>query len=184
MTLFLRFRRATLLLTRGMRASLGRQEPLETALVGVGNESSFAQMAFALGMLLRQDVALHRAVTAQPSRAGEPHAFPQRALGFHFGHCVNLRCQVSGVWGQGTSHLTPDTRHLYFGANTIDMLRPSSRGSCSILAISFSSAATRSSTSRPSSMCAICRPRYIIVTFTLLPSCRNSRAWRVLNAKS
>src|ERR1041384_6020424 len=64
------------------------------------------------------------------------------------------------------------------------MLRPSSFGSCSIFPMSFSSCATRSSTSLPSSMCAICRPRYIIVTLTLLPSDRNSRAWRVLKSKS
>src|SRR6266849_5570126 len=105
MTLFLRFRRATLLLTRGIGCSLGRQEPLQAALVGVGNESPLTQMAFALGMLLRQDVALHRPVTAQPSRAGEPHAFPQRALGFHFGHWVTPRCAVgfrlsAFGWGQ------------------------------------------------------------------------------------
>src|SRR5512135_1974009 len=52
----------------GHGGSLGRQEPLQAALVGVGNESPLAQMTFALGMLLRQDMALHRLVTAQPPR--------------------------------------------------------------------------------------------------------------------
>src|SRR6266849_11101382 len=112
MTLFLRFRRATLLLTRGIGCSLGRQEPLQAALVGVGNESPLTQMAFALGMLLRQDVALHRPVTAQPSRAGEPHAFPQRALGFHFGHCESsLRRQTSDLRHRSSAP-TSDVRRL------------------------------------------------------------------------
>src|SRR6266850_2536937 len=132
MILFLRFRRATLLLTRGMDRSLHHQQPLEAGFVGLGHH---------------------------------------RGLGFLFGHLV-----LPGLVARGIS--------CHFGASTIDMLRPSSFGSCSILAMSFSSLATRSSTARPRSMWAICRPRYIIVTFTLLPSCRNSRACRVLNAKS
>src|SRR2546421_647050 len=170
MTLFLRFRRATLLLTRGMPGSLRHQQALEASLVGVRHQRGFAEVALPLGMLLGQDVALVRVIAAQAPAAGQPHAFPERTFGFLLGHLV-LPGLAPGV-------------SCHFGASTIDMLRPSSFGSCSILATSLSSVATRSSTSRPRSMWAICRPRYIIVTFTLLPSCRNSRAWRVLNAKS
>src|SRR6266508_618334 len=160
MTLFLRFRRATLLLTRGTVVSLRHQQALEPS-IGMRDQRRLAQVALPLGMLRRQDVPLVRAVAAQLAGARQADTLPEGALRFLLGHVF-----------------------LYFGANTIDIFRPSSFGSCSIFPTSFSSAATRSSTSRPSSMWAICRPRYIIVTFTLLPSCRNSRAWRVLNAKS
>src|ERR1051325_156983 len=170
MILFLRFRRATLLLTRGMSRSLRHQQALEASFVGVRDQRRLAQVPLPLGMLLGQDVALVRVVAAQPARPRQPDAFAQRALRFLFRHFV-----LPGLAPGGSCH---------FGASTIDMLRPSSFGSCSILAMSFSSLATRSSTARPRSMWAICRPRYIIVTLTLLPSCRNSRACRVLNSKS
>src|SRR5689334_15397180 len=167
MTLFLRFRRATLLLTRGMGGSLRHQQPLEASFVGMGHQRRLPETALPLGMLSGEQVALVRVVAAQPAPPRQPDALAQGAFGFLFGHVEPLRYQ-----------------HHYFGASTIDILRPSSFGSCSIFATSFSSCATRSRTSRPKSMWAICRPRYIIVTLTLLPSCRNSRAWRVLNSKS
>src|SRR5882724_5219633 len=170
MILFLRFRRATLLLTRGMVRSLGHQQALEASFVGVRHQRGLAQAALPLGVLLGQDVALVRVVPAQSARPRQPDAFAERALGFLFRHRF-LPGLAPGV-------------SCHFGARTIDMFRPSSFGSCSILAMSFSSLATRSSTARPRSMWAICRPRYIIVTLTLLPSCRNSRACRVLKAKS
>src|ERR1700686_3808013 len=121
-------------------------------------------MALPFGMLLGQDVALVGAVAAQmtPPRQLDPLA--ECALRLLLRHSETLGCQVSGVGCQvsGRATLAPDARHRYFGASTIDMLRPSSFGSCSIFATSFSSLATRSSTARPRSMCAICRPRYII----------------------
>src|SRR5713101_5606980 len=170
MILFLRFRRATLLLTRGMDRSLHHQQPLEAGFVGLGHHRGLAQVALPLRVFLGQDVTLVRVVAAQPTGSRQLHPLAERALGFLFGHLV-----LPGLAPEVSCH---------FGASTIDMLRPSSFGSCSILAMSFSSWATRSSTARPRSMWAICRPRYIIVTFTLLPSSRNSRACRVLNAKS
>src|SRR5438552_803094 len=171
MILFLRFRRATLLLTRGMGRSLHHQQALEAALVGLRHQRRLAQMTLPLGVLLGQDVALVRVVPAQAAGPRQLDALAERTLGFLFGHRFPPRAHARGY-------------EFYFGAKTIDMLRPSSFGSCSILAMSFSSPATRSSTARPRSMWAICRPRYIIVTLTLLPSCKNSRAWRVLKAKS
>src|SRR2546423_15528931 len=170
MILFLRFRRATLLLTRGMVRSLHHQQPLEAKLVGLRHQRGLAQAALPLGVLLGQDVPLVGVVAAQPAGPREPDAFAERAFRFLLRHFV-LPGLAPGV-------------SCHFGASTIDMLRPSSFGSCSILAMSFSSLATRSSTARPRSMWAICRPRYIIVTLTLFPSCRNSRACRVLKAKS
>src|SRR2546429_1677897 len=162
MILFLRFRRATLLLTRGMDRSLRHQQPLEASFVGVRHERGLAQVTLPLRVLLGQDVALVRVVPAQAAGPRQLDALAERALGFLFGHLV-----LPGLAPGVSCHL---------GAKTIDMLRPSSFGSCSILAMSFSSLATRSSTARPRSMWAICRPRYIIVTLTLLPSCKNSRA--------
>src|SRR5882762_1202113 len=140
--------------------SLRLQQALEAAL-GVRHQRRLAQVALPLGMLGSQVVALVGAVPPHLTGPRQPDTLPQRALRFHLRHC-----------------------NSYFGARTIDMLRPSSFGSCSILPMSFNSSATRSSTSRPNSMWAICRPRYIIVTFTLLPSARNSRACRVLKSKS
>src|ERR1041385_3031034 len=147
MILFLRFRRATLLLTRGISRSLYHQQPLEAGFVGLGHHRGLAQVALPLRVFLGQDVALVGVVPAQPARPREPHALAQGTLGFLLRHLV-LPGLAPGV-------------SCHFGANTIDMVRPSSFGSCSILATSFSSSATRSSTSRPRSMWAICRPRYI-----------------------
>src|SRR3989441_787055 len=182
-TFFLRFKRATLLLTRGMTGLLRLQQALQAHLVGASHQRRLAQVPLPLGVLLRQDVTLVRPMAAQPARPGQPHALPERTLGLEFRHCGNpwFRHRTSEL-----RTLTSDVRGLrsYFGASTIDMFRPSSLGSCSTLLMSFNCSATRSSTPRPSSIWAICRPRYIIVTFTLLPSSRNSRACRVLNAKS
>src|SRR5438093_1495779 len=113
---------------RGMERSLRQQQALQPALVGVRHERGLAEVPLPLGMLLGQDVALVRVIAAQPASSRQLDALPEGPLGFLFRH-----------W------------FLYFGASTIDMLRPSSFGSCSILAMSFSSFATRSSTSRPKS---------------------------------
>src|SRR2546430_17304733 len=137
MILFLRFRRATLLLTRGMDRSLHHQQPLKASFVGVRHERWLAQVALPLGVLLGQDVALVGVVPTQPAGPCQPDAFTERPLGFLFRHLV-----LPGLAPGVSCHL---------GASTIDMLRPSSFGSCSILAMSFSSLATRSSTSPRSS---------------------------------
>src|SRR6266566_1086479 len=84
-TLFLRFKRATLLLTRGIGCSLRQQQALEAA-VGVRDERGLAQLALPLRMLRGQDVALVRPVPAQLPGAREPDAFSQGALGFHLRH--------------------------------------------------------------------------------------------------
>src|SRR5258708_25639990 len=88
MILFLRLRRATLLLTRGMDRSLHHQQTLETELVGLRYQRGFAQPALPLGVLLGQDVPLIRVVAAQPTGPGEPDALAERALGFLFRHFV------------------------------------------------------------------------------------------------
>src|SRR5437773_8891944 len=106
MILFLRFRRATLLLTRGMGRSLCHQQALEATLVGVRHQCGFAKPPFPLRMLLGQNVTLVRAVAAQSTLPRQPDALPERAFGFLLGHGEPLGC-------------------YYFGASTIDILRPS-----------------------------------------------------------
>src|SRR6266480_5536977 len=164
MILFLRFRRATLLLTRGMDRSLRHQQPLEASFVGVRHERGLAQVTLPLRVLLGQDVALVGVVPAQPAGPRQLDALAERALGFLFRHLKTFRGSGFGARGSGLRVITrvpnPEPRVPHFGASTIDMLRPSSFGSCSILAMSFSSLATRSSTARPRSTWAICRPRY------------------------
>src|SRR3989442_10592655 len=91
MILFLRFRRATLLLTRGMDRSLHHQQTLETELVGLRHQRGFAQPALPLGVLLGQDVPLVRVVAAQPTGPGEPDALAERALGFLFRHILTKK---------------------------------------------------------------------------------------------
>src|SRR2546430_17268744 len=117
MILFLRFRRATLLLTRGMSRSLRHQQALEAAFVGVRDERRFAQVSLPLRMLLGQNVALVRVMTPQPAGPRQADAFAQGALALLLRHSCIL-----------------SSRGPYFGARTIDMLRPSSfeigRASC------------------------------------------------------
>src|SRR6266516_3366077 len=111
MILFLRFRRATLLLTRGMSRSLHQQQALEASLVGVRHQRGLAEVPLPLGVLLGQDMALVRVVATQPPAPRELDALAERALGFLLGH-VNLmgvRCQVPGVRG-------PDTWNPTLGA--------------------------------------------------------------------
>src|SRR5579871_2620331 len=117
------------------------------------------QTALPLGRLLGQDVALVCLEAPDLSRCGHRETLLGALVRFH-------------LW------------HGYFGVRIMTIDFPSSRASLSTLATSTRDAATRSTTSLPSSGCAICRPRNIIVTFTLFPSCRNSRAWRVFVSKS
>src|SRR5437867_12692323 len=86
MILFLRFRRATLLLTRGIAVSLRHQQALEAAFVGVRHQRRFPQVALPLGMLLGQDVALVGAVPAQPAAPRQPDALSERAFALLFRH--------------------------------------------------------------------------------------------------
>src|SRR5713101_839430 len=88
MILFLRFRRATLLLTRGIDRSLRHQQTLEAALVGLRYQRGLAQTTLPLGVLLGQDVALVRVVPAYPAGPRQPDALAERALGFLFRHFV------------------------------------------------------------------------------------------------
>src|SRR5207245_11087855 len=111
MTLFLRLRRATVLLTRGMERSLRHQQALQTALVGVGHERGLAEVPLPLGMLLGQDVGLVRVIAAQPASCRQLDALPEGALGFLFRHVdlMGVRSQVSGVRGPDTWNPTPGT---------------------------------------------------------------------------
>src|SRR5205814_8615443 len=88
MILFLRFRRATLLLTRGISRSLRHQQALEASFVGVRDQRGLAQVSLPLGMLLGPDMALVRVVPAQPARARQPDAFAQCTLRFLLRHWI------------------------------------------------------------------------------------------------
>src|SRR2546421_6149059 len=107
MILFLRFRRATLLLTRGMGRSLRHQQALEASLVGVRDQRRLAQVSLPLGVLLRQDVTLVRVVAAQPPPPCQLDALAQCALGFLFRHLV-LPAVTGGAIGS-TSAPRPST---------------------------------------------------------------------------
>src|SRR2546429_9590395 len=136
MILFLRFRRATLLLTRGMTRSLRHQQALEASFVGVRDQRRLAQVSLPLRVLLRQDVTLVRVVAAQPPPPCQLDALAECALGFLFRH-VNPRGQGSVVGGGG---LIPRPLiagpSFHFGAKTIDMFRPPTLRSGSTLAMS------------------------------------------------
>src|SRR5512135_529231 len=161
MYFFLRAWCATPLFTRGIGPS-GQEEAVDAGEVGRAHEVGLFEPVLPLARLLGQDVRMVRVEPLQLARSGAEEALGGRPLGLL-------------LW-----HVTP----VYFGAITMVMLRPSSLASASTFPISASAAATRSSTALPSSRWAICRPRYIMVTLTLLPSPRNSRAWRVLKSKS
>src|SRR5439155_12719501 len=64
-----------------------------------------------------------------------------------------------------------------FGAITMIMLRPSCFGIISTTIISPKSSTSRSKILRPSSVCAISRPRNMIVILTLAPTRRNRTTW-------
>src|SRR6266516_368754 len=88
MILFLRFRRATLLLTRGMDRSLHHQQTLETVLVALRHQRGLAQATLPLGVLLGQNVPLVGMVPPQPTGPGEPDALAQGTLRFLLGHWI------------------------------------------------------------------------------------------------
>src|SRR2546426_9234676 len=103
MILFLRFRRATLLLTRGIAVSLRHQQALEAAFVGMRHERRLSQVALPLGMFLGQDVALVSVIPAQSSPPREPDALAECALRFLLRHEKRPRFQLSALSGQLTA---------------------------------------------------------------------------------
>src|SRR5436309_6089259 len=108
MILFLRFRRATLLLTRGMGdRSLRHQQALEASFVGVRHERRLAQVALPLGVLLGQDVALVGVVPTQPAGPRQPDAFTERALALLLWHSCVLSSRASGLGIRGSEDPSP-----------------------------------------------------------------------------
>src|SRR3954452_10687087 len=168
MIFFFRAWWATPDLTRGMDRSLRLEEAVHAREVGRAHDIALLEPVLPLARLLGQDVTVVRVEAFELPRAGANEPLHGGALGLLLGHRIPLGAP----------------RAPYFGAITMVMFRPSSLASISILPMSASAAATRSSTALPRSRWAICRPRYIIVTLTLLPSPRNSRACRVLKSKS
>jgi len=88
--------------------------------------------------------------------------FPVFGLG---GILFPLLARAFGFVGGGTP--------FFFGAITITICLPSSRGNCSTSPTASRSFRTRSSSRSPNSLCAISRPRKRSVTFALSPSSRN-----------
>ena len=87
----------------------------------------------------------------------------------------------AGAVAAGVAAAGPPLRS---GASTMIMLRPSSFGAASILAIEPTCSATWSRSFLPNSGWLISRPRNMIVILTLWPSPRNLVTWRVLVSKS
>src|SRR5437870_6752006 len=58
-----------------------------------------------LGMLLGQDVALVRVITAQAPATGQPHAFPERPFRFLFRHLKPHRGRGSEVRDRKSTRL-------------------------------------------------------------------------------
>src|SRR6266487_1359723 len=96
MILFLRFRRATLLLTRGMDRSLHHQQTLETVLVALRHQRGLAQATLPLGVLLGQDVPLVGVIPPQPAGPRQPDALAERPLGLLLRHAYDLSSCGSG----------------------------------------------------------------------------------------
>ena len=67
--------------------------------------------------------------------------------------------------------------NFLLGETTMIMFLPSCLGMDSTTTFSPRSPTSRSRILRPSSVCAISRPRNMIVTFTLFPPLRNRSTW-------
>src|SRR5690348_11072304 len=93
-TCFLRLRRTTFDLTRGIyRFSLCLQEALDVLLFAARLDHAFlAEAALTLRRLLGQDVALERLVALDLSRAGYRETLTRSAVAFHLRHCISLFC--------------------------------------------------------------------------------------------
>src|ERR1019366_7398559 len=164
MICFLRFSRATFDRTRGIgQFSLGLKQALDALRIANGlHRRGTAELALPLRGLLGKNVALVSLHPAHFPLRRDGETLLRALVGLHFRH-IDL---------------------FYFGVRIIVRAFPSSRASVSIFETSASATATLATTARPSSGWAICRPRNISVTFTLFPSWRNSRAWRVFVSKS
>jgi hypothetical protein len=67
-----------------------RQQLFETTHIRLMHGRSRAQMTFALGAFLGQDVALMGLASLDAARCGHPEAFGRSAVGFQLGHFTLL----------------------------------------------------------------------------------------------
>src|SRR5918992_1522098 len=163
MICFFRLRRGTFDLARGIECSLRLQQALEGLRFAARLDDRLpAKAPLPLRVLLREDVRVICAAALHLAAGGDLEALFRARVTLHLRH----------------------RRLLYFGARIIVIDFPSSLPALSIFETSESSDATRSRTAWPSSGCAICRPRNIIVTLTLFFSSRKRRACRVFVSKS
>src|SRR5215469_7322925 len=91
----------------------------------------------------------------------------------HYDGCACPACRLP-AWAGGFTFFAGS---FFMGARIACRVLPSMRGRNSMFAFSFTSFSNRSSTTRPSFVCAISRPRKKIVAFTLSPSSRKRNTW-------
>src|SRR6185295_15127587 len=174
-TFLWRARAVTPRLTLGMARSSTRvrQHHADGPLVAVVNVGGAAQLALRLRRLLGQNVALERLRALDRAAGADLEPLGGRFLRLHLGHSI-APVNYPAAAGFVSSFFGPFTgTTFFFGASTITICRPSSRGNCSMIAIGSRSFLTRSSSRTPNSWCAISRPRKRKVTFALSPSSRN-----------
>src|SRR5688572_16070666 len=141
------------------------QHLLDPARIARCCDHGITQMTLPLRRLLGQDVALICLTPLHLVLTCKLEALRRAPIGFHFRH-----------FGLQSLYLRGDKIMIMVLASII--------GADSTLPMSCTTSENFISTSRPSSGCAACLPRNIIVTLTLLPSSRNRRACRTLNSRS
>src|SRR5689334_2909539 len=165
----------------GHRSSLRLEEPTHSREIRRAHQVALLEPVLPLARLLGQNMTVVRVPAFELATAGGLETLHCRAFGLLLRHLYSSSHFVRLGRYQPPFTYRPSG---YLGAITIVIFRPSSFASDSIFPTSARVAATRSSTAFPSSRWAICRPRNIMVTLTLFPSPRNSRACRVLKSKS
>src|SRR5918996_4832265 len=162
----------------------GRGLPLEpehaadAATLGGGHLDLAAQAALAGGGLLLEHVVQPGLSPEQLAVLRHPEAADGAPVGLCLGHVVSygvrtgagrapgrwLGAGAAAGWPLPAAGGAPLPPWVLRGENTVIMLRPSCPAGLSTWAMSTRSAASRSSSRRPSSVWAISRPRNMIVT--------------------
>src|SRR3954452_1072897 len=171
------------------------EQTLDVLLVAPGDLRATTEATRAARGLLLEEVRPVRLAPTDLAGAGDPVPLRRTSVGLDLGH--QTAPESGAAAGAGSATFARSVRAagadlrlgpvlaagvcpFLSGWRTIVMFRPSWRGADSTIAISFTSSAMRSRIRKPSSGCAISRPRNMIVNFTLLPSPRNRSTWRIL----
>src|SRR5262245_41407840 len=143
------------------------QEPLDLRALGRDLGHALDTTPAAPGLLREHVVARGLAVQDLPV-AGDPEPLRGGAVRLHLRH---------GSYPSAASSAAEVSVKRLLGAITMIMLRPSCFGIDSTTIRSPRSLTNRSRILRPRSVCAISRPRNMIVTLTLAPIRRNRSTW-------